>query len=127
MSSSNAKQDPLKSTHVVKVSDSVRIIDEESPKEGLALVWYYVVFVFNKLIALFKAIAQVLVILYQFLCLLYQYPTCMGYAVEITVNSLLTCYRTGIWVCLGRKTAYYMLILGSVREKANCGRQTSWK
>lgn len=69
----------------------------EPPKSFGQLVWHYICLIVGTIVKIFKAICQLVVILYQFLCLLYEYPNCMGYAVGITCNSLMTCYKNGLW------------------------------
>lgn len=58
---------------------------------------HYASLTIQKTISLFKAICQLVVIFYQFLCLLYQYPNCMDYAIEVSYHSLLLCYQNGLW------------------------------
>ena len=90
------------------VDSQTESISERVPEGGVQLVWYYTCLIIRKIVGVFKAIAQVLTILYQFLTYLYQCkcrevnlfvcldPNCVGYAVDIAYNSLLTCYYTGI-------------------------------
>ncbi|KAI6184237.1 hypothetical protein M3Y97_00574600 [Aphelenchoides bicaudatus] len=83
----------------VETAKSSGVVDKKTvvPKTTPQLIWHYACLVCQTSVRMFKAFCQVVVILYQFLCLLYQYPNTMGYAMEVTWNSLMVCYRNGLW------------------------------
>jgi len=92
---SSAKSGSIKTARAI--DEKKKSVKEEVPQTADQLIRYYIYLVVNKSIRVFKAICQILVIFYEFLCLLYQYPNCASYAFEVSYNSLLTCYQMGIW------------------------------
>ncbi|KAI6227955.1 hypothetical protein M3Y95_00571400 [Aphelenchoides besseyi] len=80
-------------TAVPAVSDS-KPSEEGNIFKTIGRWCYVIVYTIYKTIAV---ICQLVKIFYQFLVLLYQYPNATSYAIEVTYNSILLMYRSGLW------------------------------
>ncbi|KAI6194189.1 hypothetical protein M3Y96_01098300 [Aphelenchoides besseyi] len=80
-------------TAVPAVSDS-KSSEERNIFKTIGRWCYVIVYTIYKTIAV---ICQLVKIFYQFLVLLYQYPNATSYAIEVTYNSILLMYRSGLW------------------------------